>query len=204
MPTNQNYVDQGAVNPFLDASTRGNLRLGEVGEQFLDPNSQIYQQFGQQLQERLNTASPTLNTLLGFQRASGVGGGAGTAIANEQRQAIEARNASAASSGQRDFFLQNQQQGAGLLGQSAQGFGNLSNTFQQQRQFNQSQTNLGEQFGQIGFGLAGSLLGGPAGGMLGGFLGNQLFGGGNNTAWGSANNPGTSKFNPQTGKVEFI
>lgn len=142
-----------------------------VGQDFLDPNSQIYRQYGQQLQERLNAASPTLSTLLGFQSASGIGGQAGTSIANEQRQSIEARNRSAASSGQTDLYTQLAQTGAGLLGQSQQSFGNLANLQEQQRQFNESQPTFGEELFKIGSGLAGSFLGG-------GFLGSQFSGGG--------------------------
>lgn len=201
MPNYYNYVDQSATNPYIDAATRSAVNIGTVAGQFLDPNSQIYQQYGQQLQERLNAASPTLNSLLGLQRSAGLGGQGGTAIANEQRQAIEARNRSAASSGQRDFFTSLAQTGAGLLGQEQQAYSGLAQQRAQREQFKQSQPTFGDQLLGIGAGLLGYGLSGPAS-MLSGMLEtSNMFGG--NSIYGTAYNPGTSYFNPQTGKVEF-
>jgi len=158
------------ANEVMLAAERAGLRLGELGEQFLDPSSQIFQQFGAQLQERLNQASPTLNSLLGLQRAGGLGIGPSTAIATEQREAIEARNRAQAASGQRDLFTGLAGTGAGLIGQGMQGFTQLAQLQEQRRQFDESQPSFLGELGRIaGFG-AGSLLGGP----FGGFLGNQL------------------------------
>lgn len=158
------------IDDFIRGASRGALRLEELGGQFLDPTSQIFQQFGSQLQERLNAASPTLNSLLGLQRSSGLGVGASTAIATEQREAIEARNRAQASTGQQGLFTQLAGTGAGLIGQGMQGFQNLAQLKEQQRQFDESQPSFLGELGRIaGFG-AGSLLGG----QFGDFLGTQL------------------------------
>lgn len=196
-----NYIDYNAVNPYMDAATRSALSLGEVRRRFLDPTSQIYQQFGQQLQERLNAASPTLNSLLGLQRSAGLSGQGGTAIANEQRQAIEARNRAAASSGQRDFFTSLAQTGAGLLGQEQQAFSNLAQQRAQNEQFKASQPTFGDQLLGIGAGFLGYGLSGPASAFSDMLNTSNIFGG--NSIYGTAYNPGTSYFNPQTGRVEF-
>jgi len=99
-------------------------------KQFTDPNSNYYQELRKEIQRAISDTSTTMGTLVGGLRAQGVSGGGSNAIAQEQREAIERRNAEEVGSALSQAQLQGAQMGT-------QGLFNIAQLREQRRQFNE-------------------------------------------------------------------
>ena len=149
-------------------------KMGNLGDDLLNPNSALYQNFASYLQKTQGGIGA--NTLLAPLMAGGAGYAGGQALSGQQRKESMLQRQDKINTGVQGFALQNIGTAAGLYGQQGQlGLG-IANLNENRRQFDESQK----------AGMLGSL-----GGGLGSILG-TLFAPGIGTAIGGAIGSGAS------------
>jgi hypothetical protein len=105
-----------------------------------DPNSKYYTDYYSKLKGTLSAQS-SLNSLLGLNRAMGLGMEGSATIANQQRQALQGKITDYAGQSTKDLFQANLGQSNSLLGMGLQ-----NSQFQQGYQFQQKQYQDAQKF----------------------------------------------------------
>lgn len=138
--------------------------ITQKSDELSDPNSKYYTDYYKQLKGTLSAQS-SLNSLLGLNRAMGLGMESSATIANEQRNALEGKITDYAGQSTKNLFQSNLGASNSLLGMGLQNTADLRNYFFQKEQYNDSKkfdwAGLASTIGQI----AGIVLAPATGGI---------------------------------------
>lgn len=129
-------------------------KISDQQAQLSDPNSKYYTDYYSKLKQTLSAQS-SLNSLLGLNRAMGLGMSGSATIANEQRNALQGKITDYAGQSTKDLFQANLGASNSLLGMMLQ-----NSQFQQGLQFQNKQYEDSQKFD---WGQLGSTLGNIAG-----------------------------------------
>lgn len=169
-------------------------QAGKREADLTNPNSKYYTDYLAKLKGTLS-ASSSLNSLLGLNKAMGISQAGSATLANEQRKAIEGRNADYATQATQQLWQSNTGQANSLLGMQLGNTQQMMDYYRQKQMYEDSQKFDWGQLIQPLATLAGTLIapgvGTAAGSAVGGMIGNATRSNFNNTADYYTNRPWT-------------
>lgn len=133
-------VSDGWASPEWLNQLRNEMLQEEAqtrSDELSDPNSKYYTDYYKKLKGTLSAQS-SLNSLLGLNKAMGLGMESSATIANEQRKAVEGRITDYAGESTKDLFQANLGASNSLLGMGLQNTADLRNYYFQKEQYNDS------------------------------------------------------------------
>lgn len=160
-------VSEGWASPEWLNQLRNEMLQEETqkkSDELSDPNSKYYTDFTKKLKGILSGQS-SLNSLLGLNRAMGLGMESSATIANEQRKAVEGKITDYAGQSAKELFQANLGQSNSLLGMGLQNTADLRNYYFQKEQYNDSKKFDWGGLAQTAGTIAGYLLAPATGGV---------------------------------------